>query len=47
MLLKTWVLLLYLFSNVKSELLYFIQSVSQHQKAVADFKSSNRDVSGV
>ena len=47
MLLKTWFLLLYLFSNVKSQLIYFIQVVSQHQKlpnlqieALLEFKNA-------
>ena len=47
MLLKTWFSLLYLFSNVESELIYFIQLVSQHQTAARDFKSPNRNASGV
>ena len=47
MLLKTWFLLLYLFSNVKSQLIYFIRVVSQHQKlpnlqieALLEFKNA-------
>ena len=41
--LKTWFLLLYLFSNVKSELIYLHQLVLQHQTVTRDFKSSNRN----
>ena len=47
MLLKTWVLLLYLFNYFKSELIHFIQLVSQHQTVARDFKSSNRNATGV
>ena len=47
MLLRTWFLLIYLFSNVKSELIYFIQLVSKHQTFARDFKSSNRNAAGV
>ena len=38
MLRKTWFLLLYLFSNVESELIYFVQLVSQRQTVARDFK---------
>ena len=38
MLLKTWFLLLYLFSNAKSGLIYFIQMISQHQTVARDFQ---------
>ena len=47
MLLKTWVLLLYLFNYFKSELIHFIQLVSQHQTVARDFKFSNRNATGV
>ena len=47
MLLKTWFLLLYLFSNVKSELIYLHQLVLQHQTVTRDFKSSNRNATGL
>ena len=47
MLLKTCFLLLYLFSNIKSELIYLIQLVSQHQSDARDFKPSNRNATGV
>ena len=42
MLLKTWFLLLYLLRNVRSELIYFIWLVSQHQRVTKGFISSNR-----
>ena len=45
--LKTWVLLLYLFSNVKSGLIYFTHVVSKHQKVATDFKSSNTNATRV
>ena len=38
MLRKTWFLLLYLFSNVESELIYFVQLISQRQTVARDFK---------
>ena len=38
MLLKTWFLLLYLFSNAKSGLINFIQMISQHQTVARDFQ---------
>ena len=47
MLHKTWFLLLYLFSNVELELIYFIQLVSQHKTVARYFKSSNRNTIGV
>ena len=43
MLLKTWFLLLYLFSNAKSGLINFIQMISQHQTVARDFQSSIRN----
>ena len=46
-LLKTRTLLLYLFRNVESELIYVIQLVSQHEIVPRDFKSSNRNATGV
>ena len=36
-------LLLYLFSNVKSQLFHFTQLVSQQQTVATYFKSSNRN----
>ena len=47
MLLKSWFLLLYLFSNAKSESIYFNQPVSQYQTVTRDFKSSHRNATGV
>ena len=44
---KTWFLLLYLFSNVKSDLIYFIQLILQHQTVAREFESSNRNGTGV
>ena len=38
MLRKTWFLLLYLFNNVESELIYFVQLISQRQTVAKDFK---------
>ena len=46
-LIKTSFLWHLLLSNVESELIYFIQLVSQHQIVSRDFKSSNRNVTGV
>ena len=39
--------LLYLFSNVELELIYFIKLVSQHKTVARYFKSSNRNTIGV
>ena len=47
MLLKTWFLLLYVFSNVKSELIYFIQLVCQNETVARDIKSSYLNATGV
>ena len=51
MLLKTYLLLknllLYLFSNIKSELIYFILVVSEHQAVTRDFKSANKNATEV
>ena len=38
MFLKTWFLLLYLFSSAELELIYFIQLISQDQTVARDFK---------
>ena len=46
MLLKTWFLLLYFFSIVKSELTYFIQEVSSNQKIAGDFGFWNKNATG-
>ena len=46
-LIKTWFLLFYMFENVKTELIYSIQLVSQHETVARDSKSSNRNATRV
>ena len=44
---KTWFLFLYLYSNYRPELIYISQLVSQQQTVARDFKSSNRNATGL
>ena len=45
--LKTWLLFLYLYSNYRPELIYISQLVLQQQTVARDFKSSNRNATGL
>lgn len=47
MLLKTSVVMVYLFSSVEPELIYFVQLVLQLQTVASGFKSSNGNANGV
>ena len=47
MLLKTSVVMVYLFSSVEPELMYFVQLVLQLQTVASGFKSSNGNANGI
>lgn len=47
MLLKTSVVMVYLFSSVEPELIYFVQLVLQLQTVASGFKSSNGNANGI
>ena len=47
MLFKAWVLLLLFFSNDKPELIYFTTWFQKNRAVARDFKSSNRNATGV
>ena len=47
MLLKTWLVMVYLFSSVEPELIYFVQLVLQLQTVASGFKYSNGNANGI
>lgn len=47
MLLKTSLVMVYLFSSVEPELIYFVQLVLQLQTVASGFKSSNGNANGI
>ena len=47
MLLKIWLVMVYLFTCVEPELIYFVQLLLQLQTVASGFKSSNGNANGI